>query len=84
MKFGNLFQEKGVILNFFLNFGKKNLKKKNEYIRKMKNKTLAISGDVVGFFLVLVFFFLLLFQFCDGAKRMVSKKKKPNLVINDI
>jgi len=50
----------------------------------MKNKTLATSGDVVGFFLVLVFFFLLLFQFCDGAKRMVSKKKKPNLVINDI
>jgi len=28
MKFGNLFQEKGVILNLFLNFGKKNLKKK--------------------------------------------------------
>ncbi len=49
----------------------------------MKNKTLAISGDVVGFFCPSVFF-LLLFQNCDGAKRIVSKKKKPNLVINDI
>jgi len=43
MKFGDLFQEKGLILFFFI------LAKK--YIRKMKNKTLAISGDVVGFLL---------------------------------
>jgi hypothetical protein len=70
-------------LFLFFAFWQKQSQKKTK-IRKMKNKTLAISGDVVGFFFGPSAFFLLLFQFCDGTKRIVSKKKKPNLVINDI
>jgi len=51
MKFGNLFQEKGVIFIFCILAKQISKIIINKYIRKMKNKTLAISGDVVGFFL---------------------------------
>jgi hypothetical protein len=53
---------------YFFSFWQKESPKKKKDIKKMKNKTLAISGDMVGFFFVLVFFSFFFFNFVMEPK----------------